>query len=164
MKLDALDILQNLFTFYSFYGHQVRESFPFPIALSWKATAPNTETEVSENQQLSVVFTKGNQIPSDKSLLFFMSGTFTVDVVYADARELGAPPETISTYTVIAYLSVNFLPKQMKYFLNVSFLFGQIGPFQTSNGQRAKLEVLVRLNNHGIVSVESAATVSWRKI
>ena len=162
MKLDALDILQNLFTFYSFYGHQVRESFPFPIALSWKATAPNTETEVSENQQLSVVFTKGNQIPSAKALTFFRSGTFTVDVVYADARELRAPA-TISTYTVIAYLSVNLIPKQMKYFLNVSFLFGQIGPFQTSNGQRAKLKVRVRLNIHGIVSVESA-TVSWRKI
>lgn len=35
----------------------------------------------------------------------------------------------------------------------------QIGPFQSSTGARAKLKVKVRLNLHGIVSVESA-TVS----
>lgn len=35
----------------------------------------------------------------------------------------------------------------------------QIGPFQSSKGGRAKVKVKVRLNLHGIVSVESA-TVS----
>ena len=36
----------------------------------------------------------------------------------------------------------------------------QIGPFQSTKGERAKLKVKVRLNLHGIVSVESA-TVSF---
>lgn len=35
----------------------------------------------------------------------------------------------------------------------------QIGPFQSAKGERAKLKVKVRLNLHGIVSVDSA-TVS----
>ena len=35
----------------------------------------------------------------------------------------------------------------------------QIGPFQSSKGGRSKVKVKVRLNLHGIVSVESA-TVS----
>jgi hypothetical protein len=37
----------------------------------------------------------------------------------------------------------------------------QIGPFQSTKAERAKLKVKVRLNLHGIVSVESA-TVSSR--
>ena len=32
----------------------------------------------------------------------------------------------------------------------------QIGPFQPSKGEKAKLKVKVRLNIHGIVSLESA--------
>lgn len=36
----------------------------------------------------------------------------------------------------------------------------QIGPFQTTNSERAKVKVRVRLNLHGIVFVESA-TVSF---
>lgn len=36
----------------------------------------------------------------------------------------------------------------------------QIGPFQSTKVERAKLKVKVRLNLHGIVSVESA-TVSF---
>jgi hypothetical protein len=35
----------------------------------------------------------------------------------------------------------------------------QIGPFTPSKGEKAKLKVKIRLNLHGIVSVESA-TVS----
>jgi heat shock protein 4 len=35
----------------------------------------------------------------------------------------------------------------------------QIGPFQSTKSERAKVKVKVRLNLHGIVSVESA-TVS----
>ncbi|XP_078428868.1 heat shock 70 kDa protein 15-like [Wolffia australiana] len=108
---------------------EVRESFPFSIALSWKATTQNPETGATENQQSSLVFPKGNPIPSAKALTFFRSSTFTVDVVYTDLGESQAYA-TISTYT--------------------------IGPFQTSGGQRAKLKVKVRLNIHGIVSIESA--------
>ncbi|GAA0155438.1 Hsp70 family chaperone [Lithospermum erythrorhizon] len=108
---------------------QVHESFPFPIALSWKGTAPDTVNGGAENQQSTIVFPKGNLIPSVKALTFYRSGTFTVDVQYADVTELQAPAK-ISTYT--------------------------IGPFQSTKGERAKLKVKVRLNMHGIVSVESA--------
>ena len=36
------------------------------------------------------------------------------------------------------------------------FICLQIGPFQSSKGDRAKLKVKVRLNLHGIVAVDSA--------
>ncbi|KAG8388328.1 hypothetical protein BUALT_Bualt02G0114300 [Buddleja alternifolia] len=108
---------------------QVTESFPFPIALSWKGSASDTQNGAVDNQQSTVVFPKGNLIPSVKALTFYRSGTFTLDVQYADVSELQAPAK-ISTYT--------------------------IGPFQSTKGERAKLKVKARLNLHGIVSVESA--------
>ncbi|KAJ0697588.1 putative Heat shock protein 70 family [Helianthus annuus] len=37
----------------------------------------------AENQQSSIVFPKGNQIPSVKALTFYRTGTFTVDLQYA---------------------------------------------------------------------------------
>ncbi|CAL9195417.1 unnamed protein product [Musa hybrid cultivar] len=116
---------------------QVHESFPFSIALSWKGSAPDSQTVGSENQQSSVVFPKGNLIPSVKALAFYRSRTFTVDVVYADVGDLQVPAE-ISTYT--------------------------IGPFQTSKGERAKLKVKVRLNLHGIVSIESATMLEEEEV
>ncbi|GER32746.1 heat shock protein 70 [Striga asiatica] len=108
---------------------QVNESFPFPIAMSWKSTSPDAQNGVADNQQSTIVFPKGNPIPSAKALTFYRSGTFNVDVQYADTSELQAPAK-ISTYT--------------------------IGPFQSTMGERAKLKVKVRLNLHGIVSIESA--------
>ncbi|GFP88873.1 heat shock 70 kDa protein 15 [Phtheirospermum japonicum] len=108
---------------------QVNESFPFSIALSWKGTSPDTQNGAADNQQSTVVFPKGNPIPSVKALTFYRSGTFTIDVQYADVSGLQAPAK-ISTYT--------------------------IGPFLSSKGERAKLKVKVRLNLHGIVSIESA--------
>ncbi|CAL9104957.1 unnamed protein product [Musa textilis] len=116
---------------------QVHESFPFSIALSWKGSAPDSQTVGSENQQSSVVFPKGNPIPSVKALAFYRSCTFTVDVVYADVGDLQVPGK-ISTYT--------------------------IGPFQTSKGERAKLKVKVRLNLHGIVSIESATMLEEEEV
>ncbi|KAK6153671.1 hypothetical protein DH2020_013310 [Rehmannia glutinosa] len=108
---------------------QVTENFPFPIALSWKVPASDTQNGAVDNQQSTVVFPKGNSIPSVKALTFYRSGTFTLDVQYADVSELQAPAK-ISSYT--------------------------IGPFQSKKSERAKLKVKVRLNLHGIVSVESA--------
>ncbi|GAB2293558.1 hypothetical protein Dimus_027765 [Dionaea muscipula] len=108
---------------------QVNESFPLPIALSWKGSARDSQNAASEGQQSTVVFPKGNPIPSVKALTIFRSGTFTVDVQYADVSELQAPAK-ISSYT--------------------------IGPFQSAKGDGAKVKVKVRLNLHGIVSVESA--------
>ncbi|GAA0150746.1 Hsp70 family chaperone [Lithospermum erythrorhizon] len=116
---------------------QVLESFPFPISLSWKGTALDTENGGPENQQSTIVFPKGNLIPSVKALTFYRSGTFTVDVQYADVTELQSPAK-ISTYT--------------------------IGPFQSTKGERAKLKVKVRLNMHGIVSVESATLLEEEEV
>ncbi|XP_072999298.1 heat shock 70 kDa protein 15-like [Typha latifolia] len=116
---------------------QVHESFPFPIALSWKGSAPDSQSGATENQQSTVVFPKGNSIPSVKALTFFRSSTFAVDVVYADVGDLQVP-EKISTYT--------------------------IGPFQSSKGERAKLKVKVRLNLHGIVSIESATMLEEEEV
>ena len=39
-------------------------------------------------------------------------------------------------------------------------IVGQIGPFQSTKSERAKVKVKVRLNLHGVVSIESA-TVSF---
>ncbi|KAK4482025.1 hypothetical protein RD792_012947 [Penstemon davidsonii] len=116
---------------------QVNESFPFPIALSWKGSAPDSQNGAVDNQQSTVVFPKGNPIPSVKALTFYRSGTFTVDVLYADVSELQAPAK-ISTYT--------------------------IGPFQSTKSERAKLKVKVRLNLHGIVSVESATLLEEEEV
>ncbi|XP_047973315.1 heat shock 70 kDa protein 15-like [Salvia hispanica] len=109
---------------------QVNESFPFPISLTWKTPDGDTQNRAGgDNLQTTVVFPKGSPIPSMKALTFYMSETFALDVQYADVSELQAPAK-ISRYT--------------------------IGPFQSTNGQKAKLEVTVCLNLHGIVSVESA--------
>ncbi|XP_068647507.1 heat shock 70 kDa protein 14-like [Aristolochia californica] len=108
---------------------QVNESFPYSIALSWKGSGPDSQSGAGDNMQTTVVFPKGNPIPSVKALTFYRSGTFTVDVVYGDSNEFPGSAK-ISTYT--------------------------IGPFQSANGERVKLKVKVRLNLHGIVSIESA--------
>ncbi|PWA80993.1 heat shock protein 70 family [Artemisia annua] len=115
---------------------QVQESFPIPIALTWKGAAQDSQNGNVENQQ-SIVFPKGNPIPSVKALTFYRSGTFTVDMQYADVSELKAPPK-ISTYT--------------------------IGPFQSTKGERSKVKVKVRLNLHGIVSVESAQLMEEEEV
>ncbi|CAN6340828.1 unnamed protein product [Urochloa humidicola] len=102
---------------------QVNDGFPFSIALSWKSDSQNSAP------QQTLVFPKGNAIPSVKALTFFRSSTFEVDVLYVDTGD-SQIPEKISTYT--------------------------IGPFQASKGEKAKLKVKVRLNIHGIVTVDSA--------
>ncbi|KAJ4851009.1 hypothetical protein Tsubulata_033573 [Turnera subulata] len=116
---------------------QVNESFPFSISLSWKGAAPDSENGAADNQQSTVVFPKGNIIPSIKALTFYRSGTFSVDVQYADASEVQAPPK-ISTYT--------------------------IGPFQPAKSERAKVKVKVRLNLHGVVSVDSATLLEEEEV
>ncbi|KAG8643545.1 heat shock 70 kDa protein 15 [Manihot esculenta] len=116
---------------------QVHESFPFSVALSWKGAAPDSQNGAADNQQSTIVFPKGNPIPSIKALTFYRSGTFTVDVQYADVSELQVPAK-ISTYT--------------------------IGPFQSSTSERAKVKVKVRLNLHGIVSVESATLLEEEEV
>ncbi|KAK3140544.1 hypothetical protein QOZ80_5AG0402430 [Eleusine coracana subsp. coracana] len=102
---------------------QVNEGFPFSIALSWKPDSQNN------TPHQTVVFPKGNPIPSVKALAFCRSNTFEVDVLYVDTGD-SQIAQKISAYT--------------------------IGPFQPSKGEKAKLKVKVRLNIHGIVTVDSA--------
>ncbi|KAG6418281.1 hypothetical protein SASPL_120482 [Salvia splendens] len=117
---------------------QVNESFPFPIALTWKAPAGDTQNGAGgDNLQSTIVFPKGNPIPSMKASTFYRSETFTLDVQYSDVSELQAPAK-ISHYT--------------------------IGPFQSANGEKAKLKVKVRLNLHGVVSVESATLLEEEEV
>ncbi|OEL17456.1 Heat shock 70 kDa protein 14 [Dichanthelium oligosanthes] len=110
---------------------QVNDGFPFTIALSWKPDAQNNETHET------VVFPKGNAIPSTKVMTFYRANTFTVDVVHVDTNDAQIEPK-ISTYT--------------------------IGPFQSSNGEKAKLKLKLRLNIHGIVSVESATMLEEEEV
>ncbi|KAI6691177.1 hypothetical protein NL676_028005 [Syzygium grande] len=115
---------------------QVHESFPSSVGLSWKSSVPESQDGAAENHQTTIVFPKGNAMPSVKALTFYRSETFAVDVHYTDGGELQASSK-ISSYT--------------------------IGPFQCAKSERAKLKVKVRLNLHGIVSIESA-TVSIARI
>ncbi|XP_041002130.1 heat shock 70 kDa protein 15-like [Juglans microcarpa x Juglans regia] len=116
---------------------EVNENFPFSIALSWKGSAPEAQNGAADNQQSTIVFPKGNPIPSWKAVTFYRSGTFSVDVQYADVSELQAPSK-ISTYT--------------------------IGPFHSTKSERAKVKVKARLNLHGIVSVESATLLEEEEV
>ena len=53
-----------------FFYVKVNEWFPFSIALSWKGSAPDAQNGGTENQQSTIVFPKGNVIPSIKALTF----------------------------------------------------------------------------------------------
>ncbi|XP_039124851.1 LOW QUALITY PROTEIN: heat shock 70 kDa protein 15-like [Dioscorea cayenensis subsp. rotundata] len=108
---------------------RVYDSFPFSVALSWKGSSSDSQNGAADKQHTTVVFPKGNPVPSTKALTFYRSGTFSVDVIYAEQDDLQAAT-LISTYT--------------------------IGPFQSTKGDCAKIKVKVHLNLHGIVSVESA--------
>ncbi|MED6133920.1 hypothetical protein PIB30_032721 [Stylosanthes scabra] len=117
---------------------QVNESFPFSISLSGKGgSGPDAQDSGPDNKQSTVVFPKGNPIPSIKALTYYRSGTFSVDVQYDDVSELQTPAK-ISTYT--------------------------IGPFQSTKAEKAKIKVRVRLNLHGIVSIESATLIEEEEI
>ncbi|KAG4380765.1 hypothetical protein AAZX31_15G014000 [Glycine max] len=116
---------------------QVNESFPFSISLSWKGPSSDAQESGPNNTQRTLVFPKGNPIPSVKALTIYRSGTFSIDVQYDDVSELQTPAK-ISTYT--------------------------IGPFQSTITEKAKVKVKVRLNLHGIVSVESATLLEEEEI
>ncbi|KAL5226720.1 hypothetical protein ABZP36_014985 [Zizania latifolia] len=94
------------------------------------------DSQNGDNQQ-TVVFPEGNPMPSIKALTFYRSNTFMVDVTYVDTGDLQITPR-ISTYT--------------------------IGPFHPSKGEKAKLKVKVRLNIHGIVSVDSATMLEEEEV
>lgn len=101
-------IYNGLRVFYHYwYKHlpfflQVNDGFPFSIALSWKSDAQNSET------QQTVVFPKGNTLPSVKALTFYRSNTFTVDVVNVGTDDVQVP-QKISTYTVSNIWKTSFM-------------------------------------------------------
>ncbi|KAL5072650.1 hypothetical protein RYX36_011634 [Vicia faba] len=116
---------------------QVNESFPFSISLAWKGSGPDAQDSGTNNQQSSLVFPKGNTIPSIKALTFYRSGTFSIDVQYSDVSGLQTPAR-ISTYT--------------------------IGPFEAKQSEKAKVKVKVRLNLHGIASVDLATLLEEEEV
>ena len=83
---------------------KVNESFPFSISLSWKGPSSDAQESGPNNTQRTLVFPKGNPIPSVKALTIYRSGTFSIDVQYDDVSELQTPAK-ISTYTVSQFLS-----------------------------------------------------------
>uniref|UniRef100_A0A0D6QY02 Uncharacterized protein n=1 Tax=Araucaria cunninghamii TaxID=56994 RepID=A0A0D6QY02_ARACU len=116
---------------------QVQDSFPFSVALCWKGPASEADEGSVATQPNSVLFRKGNPIPSTKMLTFFRNGTFTLDAVYADTKDL--PPRT---------------PSLISTFI--------IGPFQASKLE--KIKVKIRLNLYGIVTIESASLIDEEEV
>uniref|UniRef100_A0A7I4C387 Uncharacterized protein n=1 Tax=Physcomitrium patens TaxID=3218 RepID=A0A7I4C387_PHYPA len=117
---------------------EVQDSFPFAIGLSWKGAAPETEgeEEVSSN---NIVFVKGNPVPSTKLLTFYRASTFAIDAFYAETSDL--PPNInpkIATFT--------------------------IGPFTPTMTEKAKIKVKIRLNLHGVVSLEAATMIEEEEV
>lgn len=84
----------------------MNESFPFPIGFSWKGSGPESHNGIEDHQQGTIVFPKGNPIPSLKAVTVYRSSTFSVDVHYADVSELQVPTK-ISTYVVPHQLSIS---------------------------------------------------------
>ncbi|KAH9615787.1 hypothetical protein KSS87_003282 [Heliosperma pusillum] len=115
----------------------VNESFPFTISMSWKGIATEGQNGAIEGEQCAVVIPKGTPIPSLKAVTIMRTGTLVLNLHYADVSELQAPAQ-ISSYT--------------------------IGPFQSAKGDHAKIKVRVRLNLHGIVSVDSATLLEEEEI
>lgn len=83
----------------------MHESFPYSIALCWKGVTSDSSDKAVENQQMTVIFPKGNQIPSIKAITFLRHNTFSIDVVYVDKEHKSQ--ETISTYMVIIVIIVS---------------------------------------------------------
>ncbi|KAH7445992.1 hypothetical protein KP509_01G031600 [Ceratopteris richardii] len=120
---------------------EVQDAFPFNVCLAWKGAAPECEEGETavDNSLSSIVFPKGNAIPSTKMLTFYRSGSFLLDVMYADTHDL--PPGTSQKLSNFA-----------------------IGPFKPTTADKAKIKVKIRLNLHGIVSVESATMIEKEEV
>eukprot|EP00271_Cylindrocystis_brebissonii_P009669 TRINITY_DN2471_c0_g1_i2.p1 TRINITY_DN2471_c0_g1~~TRINITY_DN2471_c0_g1_i2.p1 ORF type:complete len:661 (+),score=128.28 TRINITY_DN2471_c0_g1_i2:111-2093(+) len=105
---------------------EVQDSYPFPIAISWKPWASATE-----------VFTTNNALPSSKLLTFPCTETFTIDAFYSDPECLPYEVDPhIGTFTVdpVAYSK------------------------QLADNAKPQVKVKMRLDLHGLLSVESATT------
>ncbi|KAJ3692050.1 hypothetical protein LUZ60_012400 [Juncus effusus] len=106
----------------------------FPYSIGFSWMKPADSSNETESQQSSIIFPKGTEFPSSKIMTIYRSSTFSLDAIYADISE----PPKISSYT--------------------------IGPFQTKNGEKAKVQVRARLDLHGIVSIDSATLLEEEEI
>uniref|UniRef100_A0A1D1ZIY1 Heat shock protein 16 n=1 Tax=Anthurium amnicola TaxID=1678845 RepID=A0A1D1ZIY1_9ARAE len=107
--------------------YEVQDSFPFSVGFS------SDEGPICTSSS-SIIFPRGQHIPSVKMLTFQRTNTFHLEAFYADQSEL--PPgvsEKIGHFT--------------------------IGPFQVSHNEKPKVKVRIHLNLHGIVTVESASLI-----
>eukprot|EP00271_Cylindrocystis_brebissonii_P009668 TRINITY_DN2471_c0_g1_i1.p1 TRINITY_DN2471_c0_g1~~TRINITY_DN2471_c0_g1_i1.p1 ORF type:complete len:840 (+),score=205.94 TRINITY_DN2471_c0_g1_i1:111-2630(+) len=124
---------------------EVQDSYPFPIALSWKQVASATEGEGEDSaaQPNQVVFTANNPLPSSKLLTFYRTETFTIDAFYSD-------------------------PERLPYEANPHIGTFTVGPFapskQLADNVKPKLKVKIRLNLHGLLSVESATLLEEEEV
>ncbi|RWR72926.1 Heat shock protein 70 family [Cinnamomum micranthum f. kanehirae] len=106
--------------------YEVQDSFPYSIGFA------SDEGPICTLSN-SILFPKGQSIPSVKILTFHRTNTFRLEAFYGDQSELpsGVSPK-ISCFT--------------------------IGPFQ-AHTENSKAKVRVKLNLHGIVTVESASLI-----
>jgi heat shock protein 4 len=118
-------------TFHVTRRFEVEDVCPYPIAFSWAASEDAPQGE----RTTSLVFPKGNPMPSAKMLTFFRSGVFPLEADLAEAGMLPAGAD--------AHLA--------------SFEIGPLPPPKA--GGKSKLKVKARVNLHGCVSVESAVVV-----
>ncbi|KAK4576152.1 hypothetical protein RGQ29_026914 [Quercus rubra] len=107
--------------------YEVQDIIPFSIGFSSEEGPIGTGSN-------SILFQRGQPIPSIKVLTFQRSSAFHLEAFYANQQEL--PPGVSSKISCFT-----------------------IGPFNISHGEKARIKVKVILNLHGIVSVESATLI-----
>ena len=123
-------------TFHVTRRFEVEDICTYPIAFSWAAQEEAPKGE----RTTSLVFPKGNPIPSAKMLTFFRTGVFPLE---ADLAEPGVLPAGADAHIA-------------------SFEIGPLPPPKA--GGKSKLKVKARVNLHGCVSVESAVVVEEQEV
>lgn len=118
-------------TFHVTKRFEVEDRFCHAVNFAWKAAEEGPESDRTN----SLVFPHGNAIPSSKMLTFFRTGMFPLDAEYAPECKIPeGEPRGIAKFNI-----------------------GPLPPPKA--GGKSKLKVKVRLNLHGLVSVESASVV-----
>ena len=112
---------------------RVNDICSYPIKLSWDPTPEEDDTEI-------VVFDRNNGIPSTKILTFTRSEPFTLYASYVHPEEI---PRGINPWIG-------------------QFTIKNVEP-ANSSGEPSDIKVKVRLNIHGILSVEGAYTVEEKE-
>jgi heat shock protein 4 len=110
---------------------EVEDAAVYPVAFSW----PQSEDEPGGESTSSLVFPKGNPMPSVKSLTFFRTGMFTLDAAVTDPALLSHPADA-----AVASFDIGPLPAPKA-------------------GGKAKLKVKVKLNLHGLLQMETATVL-----